>query len=121
MKFGNTGLAVLILAVSLSAASCADQPPIIAEINGFAPQAMGDAGDKHYFMLPASKDVSPTDLEFEEYSRYVSRALTQHGYVPAQGLADADVVIFIGYGIGDPRDNQYSYSIPLYGQTGIQS
>ena len=58
------------------------------------------------------------DLEFREYSEYLHRALALKGFVPATSVDDADIAIFVRYGLGDPRSESYSYSIPTYGQTG---
>ena len=34
---------------------------------------------------------------------------------------DADVAIYLSYGIGDPQKHQFSYTLPVYGQTGVSS
>ncbi|PSV00501.1 hypothetical protein [Photobacterium kishitanii] len=76
---------------------------------------------KIYVLLPKGKDVRPTDLRFREFSNYVRKALSQKGFVPANSAADANVVIFLDYAIGDPQTSQYTYSIPTWGQTGVSS
>jgi len=76
---------------------------------------------KHYLLLPGNKDVKADDLQFKEFATYVHRALTKQGFVPAESFEEADVVIFLMYGIGDPQEHQFAYSIPTWGQTGVAS
>lgn len=76
---------------------------------------------KIYVLLPIAKDVGPNDLQFREFSSYVERALHSAGFVKAVNLNDANIAIFLNYGIGDPQDHQYSYSLPVLGQTGVSS
>lgn len=76
---------------------------------------------KSYILLPGNKDTSVGDLQFKEYATYVNRALLSRGFIPAESIDKADVVIFLSYGIGDPQEHQYVYSVPIYGQTGFSS
>ncbi|WP_197490442.1 hypothetical protein [Halothiobacillus diazotrophicus] len=76
---------------------------------------------KSYILLPGNKGVTKDDLQFQEYAHYVTRGLAAHGFTPAETVANANVAIVLSYGIGDPQSHQYSYSLPVYGQTGIAS
>ena len=76
---------------------------------------------KRYILLPGLKNMEPTDLQFKEYAAYVERALTSRGFVKANNLEDANIAIFLVYGIGNPQENIYSYSLPVWGQTGASS
>jgi hypothetical protein len=49
------------------------------------------------------------------------RVLDALGFVPAKKAEDADVAVVLSYGIGDPQTQQYTYSLPLWGQTGVSS
>ncbi|MBW1921590.1 MAG: hypothetical protein JRI81_15395 [Deltaproteobacteria bacterium] len=60
-------------------------------------------------------------MQFKEYASYVERALTSAGYIRANDFKDARIAIFLSYGIGDPKEHLYSYSLPVWGQTGISS
>jgi len=81
-----------------------------------------DAGIKHkYILLSGLKDVDLADLQLREYASYVERALGLAGYSNAGDFKDASIAVFIAYGIGDPKDHQYSYSLPVWGQTGVSS
>jgi hypothetical protein len=82
----------------------------------------GERPDKNsYILLPGNKDTKAEDLQFKEYAAYVNRALIRQGFEPADSFEKANVAIFLVYGIGDPQEHQYSYSIPTWGQTGVSS
>lgn len=113
-KFACIGIALLLLS------GCGGLP-VKSDVDSFSSASPSVAARTHFVLLPASKDVDPSDLEFQEYCRYVAKALTMDGFEPAKTLDDADVIIFMGYGIGNPQNHPYSYALPIYGQTGIAS
>jgi len=76
---------------------------------------------KRYVLLPNNKGVTVDDLQFQEYASYVHRALSAQGFIKAEDFKDANVAIFLGYGIGEPKTNQYTYSLPTWGKTGVSS
>lgn len=96
----------------------ANNPPFRASVD-----SIGEVTEfkRRYVLMPGDKDISPEDLQFKEYATYVNHALWKQGFSPASSLEDANVVIFLMYGIGDPQEHQYSYSIPTWGQTGVAS
>jgi hypothetical protein len=84
--------------------------------------AREDASMKtRYLLLPGEKGVEPTDLQFLEYARCAQRVLDSDGFTRVTAFEDADVVVFLSYGIGNPQDHVYSYSLPMFGQTGVSS
>lgn len=81
--------------------------------------ARGDSATKRsYVLLPGNKGTNAGDLQFQEYAGYVHRALMARGLVHARRVEDADIVVFLSYGIGDPQTHYYTYSLPVWGQTG---
>jgi len=76
---------------------------------------------KKYILLSGLKDIGPTNLQFQEYAGYVHKGLDSMGFVKADRFEDANVAIFLAYGIGDPQEHQYTYSLPVWGQTGVSS
>ena len=72
---------------------------------------------KSYVLIPSSNSVSINDLQFKEYSSYVKRLLKKNGYKDSQDKENPDLVIFVGYGIGEPEQSQYTYSMPIFGTT----
>ena len=84
--------------------------------------SIGDAKEnKTYILLPSNKGTKVDDLQFKEYATYVTRALQTKGFVQAETFQKANVSIFLGYGIGDPKEHKYTYSIPTWGKTGVSS
>jgi hypothetical protein len=73
-----------------------------------------------YLVLPLNRGVKNTDLEFVEYSGYLSKALDALGYHHASSWQDAELVVFLGYGIGRPEDHLESYDLPASEQTGTE-
>ncbi len=76
---------------------------------------------KKYFLLPGNKDTSVDDLQFKEFADYIHRALQNNGFIPVNKMNDADIAVIFTYAIGDPKENQYSYNVPVWGQTGVSS
>jgi len=72
-------------------------------------------------LLPSEKGVEPTDLQFLEFARYIERILGPAGMKKAASIGDADLLIFLAYGIGAPQEHTYTYSVPTWGQTGVSS
>jgi hypothetical protein len=73
---------------------------------------------KNYILLPSNEGVDVNDLQFQEYSQYVKHALSRQGFIEATDFNSAEVAIFLRYGIGDPQATPFSFSLPVYGQTG---
>ncbi len=75
---------------------------------------------KRIIVLPAQEEKVGT-LEFAEYAKFVEDGLRREGFqvVPAGG--SLDLVAFFGYAVDQGRDELYSYAIPQFGQTGVQS
>lgn len=71
--------------------------------------------------MPGLKDVSAEDLQFREYATYVERALTSKGYTVVDQIENANIVVFLVYGIGDPQEHTFTYSVPIWGQAGVSS
>ena len=72
-----------------------------------------------YVMMSAVKGVTVDDLQFQEYGRYLEKALAQRGFIKVEAIQDAELVIFVDYGIGEPKEHHYSYEVPTWGQTGV--
>lgn len=107
--------AVLLLALQVTA--CAKYKVWVGVDSLAAPEA---SIKKRFVLFPGNKGVSPDDLQFREFAAYIERALTARGFslVPIQ---EADIAIFVSYGVGNPEHHEYTKNIPIYGQTGISS
>ena len=72
-------------------------------------------------VLPADPNVAANQLQYKEYTVYVKRALANKGYVVTDNSDEAEVAVFLSYGISEPHESIYSYSSPVWGQTGVSS
>jgi len=115
----STTLTAAIALLFLAGCASMRQPRFHVVVDSLA----SEAADQHrtYILLPGNEGVTWEDLQFQEYSRYVQRALEARGFRPAEQPEDADVAIVLSYGIGDPQTRQYTYSLPVWGQTGVSS
>ncbi|MFO0839612.1 MAG: hypothetical protein U1D55_13935 [Phycisphaerae bacterium] len=69
-------------------------------------------------LLSGKNGVATNDLEFREYADMVERLLQSRGFAKAERELDANLVVFLNYGISDPKTQEYTYSVPMYGQIG---
>lgn len=110
--------ASVVLGALLLSGCATIQPQFSVRVDSIS----GATTDKSsYILLPGNKDTKAEDLQFKEYATYVNRALIKNGFMPAESFEKANVAIFLVYGIGDPQEHPYSYSLPTWGQTGVSS
>jgi hypothetical protein len=69
-----------------------------------------------YIALPGIQGIDTLNLQFVEAKAYVNRVMAAQGYVQARQASEADLAIFVSYGIGDPATQSYTYSSPVFGQ-----
>lgn len=104
----------------LATAGCATTEPLsqcTVSINSisyaYAPEGI------RYVLMPANEGTASNDLQFEQYASYISSALQSRGLILTDNAENADAVIFVAYGISDPQENEYSYKVPVWGDTGV--
>lgn len=82
-------------------------------------------GDSSYsgkcLLLPAERNTDIHDLEYKEYSMYVQRALISMGYTMVKKSEYPDVIVYLDFGVGEPKEHIETVSKPIYGQTGVSS
>lgn len=105
----------LLFAVALLAACGATS--IYSTANGFSIGAP-PAGTT-YLLLTDTEKTEGESLEFREYSSHIERALSVKGWKRVYDYGAADQIVFAGYGIGNPQKERVSYSLPVWGQTGV--
>jgi len=109
-----------LLVILLGGCATVDNRPVFSVgVNSFA--RPGAETMKTFVLLPTGEGRTTDDLQFLEFSAYVERALTARGYQKATDFASADLAIFLAYGIGDPQTHTYTYTLPVWGQTGVVS
>ena len=112
MKFRFLIIAVFIFLVQ----GCVGIPRYAVDIDSI--NSPGAETKKRYILTPGEKDVNSENLQFREYAFYVERALSAKGFVKAGDVNEAEIQIYLSYGIGDPQEHQYVYSFPVWGHTG---
>lgn len=112
---------IIGLLIAVLASGCATMGQLQFEVRVDSLASPAAQQKRTYLLLPGNEGVTWDDLQFQEYAVYVMRVLNAQGFVSAQKAEDADVVIVLSYGIGDPQTRQYSYSLPVWGQTGVSS
>lgn len=110
----------VILAMCLLAlAGCASNTPkFIVSVDGLAPHG---AEKGLYYLFPGNDGESEDNLQFIEFSGYVEKALSYNGFERTLDKNKADIAILFSYGISDPQEYEYTYSVPNWGQTGVNS
>ena len=73
---------------------------------------------KNFVIVSGNKNIDAGDLQFREYACYVAAALEKKGYTPVDSIDKADVEVYLSYGVGEAQQHVYSYSSPVWGQTG---
>jgi uncharacterized protein DUF4136 len=112
----NRAMLYLLIVFGVLAAGCASTQQFRVSVDSLA--RPDSVARKSYVLLPGNKGTGADDLQFQEYATYVHRALAARGLVHATRLEDADIAVFLSYGIGDPQTHYYTYSLPIWGQTG---
>jgi hypothetical protein len=99
--------------------ACVNPLQIVSDVDSFArPESKGK---QRYILVPGEKGTDANDLQFLEFSAYIEKVLSEKDYLKVPSVDQADIAIFLSYGIGDPQTHQYLYSIPTSGQTGVSS
>lgn len=107
----------IILVLILS--GCATSVPFEVKVDSINRKKLSNIAK--YMIVPGNDGAKMNDLQFLEYVAYVKRALMLNKFSLVKDASDAEVLIFLSYGIGDPEKHQYAYSTPIYGQTGVSS
>jgi hypothetical protein len=111
-------LPVIMTLLMCGCATLGQQPFSISVDSLASPEA---STKKTYLLIPGNDGVTWDDLQFKEYAVYLMRILDAQGYILAKSNEEANLVIILSYGIGDPQIQQYSYSLPTWGKTGVSS
>jgi hypothetical protein len=91
-------------------------PPYFVQVDSIS--APDEPPRMKYVLFPGREGIAASDLLFREFAHYVDRALQRRGFEQAASAEEAEVAILLNYGIGEPKTTAYTYSLPIYGQTG---
>lgn len=122
---------LVMTGLALALAGCAHIPEhiwksgqvdtVVVDVSVDGLAAPSASAKRTFFVVPLSAEVRDGDLQFQEYASYVERALIERGFARADTSDVANVVIALGYGIGDPQTLSVTKTIPIFGQTGVSS
>jgi hypothetical protein len=108
-------LLCLICFVTLIGCATQKSEVRIDSIKSYDTKSLGNK----FLLIPAMKDTNIDDLHFREYHLYLMRALMLAGYdARVHNLEEVDIGVLFHYGIGEPKTENFTYSIPIIGQTG---
>lgn len=107
----------LIFSLAFFLSSCATTKHFTVQIDSIGSDLYQE--QKTYIAVPTDKDVSADDLRFKEYAGYIRKILAKKGYMEVNSTDDANIIVYLTYGVGDPELHTYAYSLPVYGQVGI--
>ena len=111
---------LLAVLLCLGLCGCATEPPqFVISVDSINNNEA--ITQKSCVVTPGMQGVPPDDLNFKEYAGYVKRVLTLKGCVLSEDMQTADIVVFLGYGVSEPKEHVYTYSTPIWGQTGVSS
>ncbi len=74
--------------------------------------------NKTYFLMPLQQNTD--QLQNQEFSTYIHRALESKGMKPVKSPIEADQVIVFGYAFNKEIKEKHSV-MPIWGQTGVAS
>lgn len=111
-------VALALVAASVLAAPAHAALPVYSDVSSYSISAPA-AGTTYY--LAAEKGLESDQFQLREFANHVERALSLKGLVRVAAPDEAQTIVFLGFGIGDPKQRVASYSIPTFGQTGVRS
>jgi hypothetical protein len=79
-----------------------------------------------YFLAPIGADgltgpLHESDFNWDRFSESIEAALADNGMARVNSPYEADQLVLVDYGVGQGVPYTYTYSVPVYGQTGYAS
>jgi hypothetical protein len=109
----------LVALLALAITGCAAPTSVRVTVDGMAaPEAKSAVT---YRLFPAIEGITENSLEWREYTAYLHTALAERGFKRVPPDVVPDMAILVWYGISEPQQEHYSYSVPIFGQTGVSS
>jgi hypothetical protein len=118
MRYGQF-LIILLCVYLVACATTKEAPGFSVYVNSIVDSQVKPG--KRYMMLPADPEVKPGDLQYREHAAQLQRLLNVQGFQKVSEAEQADILIFLAYGIGDPEQHIATYSVPTFGATGVTS
>jgi hypothetical protein len=100
--------------------SCAFGPPPF-EVTVDALAGSGGSTLRSYSLASGNAQGSVDDLQFQEFARYLERALQAQGFSAASNAENAELNIVLSFGVKGPFTKEENYSRAIWGQTGFRA
>lgn len=115
----NSTLLVVVFGVMMAILSgCSVNAPLQFRTEIDALAAPGATIGNRFWVLPGNPGGNEQDLQFIEFKGYIEKVLANRGFVKAATAQDSDLVVFLGYGVGQPEVHQYTYDVPMWNDWG---
>jgi hypothetical protein len=112
MKYGIFIMGILVMLLQ----ACSFIPRYAVDIDSI--NSPGAEAKNRYVLMPGEEGVNSENLQFKEFSAYVDRALASKGFTKVDDINNADISVYLSYGIGDPQEHEFAYSFPVWGEIG---
>ncbi len=110
---------VLITSCATTSMTNSDLARYVIEVDSYGDEV--PILKKDCFLLLADSTINPNDMQFLELKDYLRNFFIQKGYNIVDSLRAANVIILYNYGISYPKTQNFTASVPVWGQTGISS
>ena len=114
MKLNKLPLLTALLAIAFSASGCVRAYHIQVDAISDRTATVG----RVYQIMPGNKNINSNDLQFKEFAGLLVNVMAMQGYTYASASQPAEIEVYLSYGIGEPEKHTYSYTVPVWGQTG---
>jgi len=110
----------LLIILSLVLSGCSTTAnKFQCHVNALAPV---ESAPHHSFVISSfDKALLRDTLQFKEFSGHVEKALHARGFITADTPKNADIWLFLSYGVNAPETHFYTRNVPVYGHTGMIS
>jgi len=107
---------LLVSLVLLASSGCSG---MLYELKINALSLPESASKKAYVLIPGNRSVQGSDLQYLEFAQLTKHAFKQRGFQLKRGPQEAEIVVLLAYGIGEPEEHEYVKQVPVWGATGF--
>lgn len=110
---------LILLLISGVLSGCAIGPQVRADVSAMAAIERAQPGT---FMIDTpNRAIDKGSLEFQAVADAIATSLAARGYKRVELAAEPQILVLADYSISDPIPVASSYTIPIWGQTGVSA
>jgi len=106
---------LLLVVAALVVGGCATTHRV--QVDALAHPELAPAKRTYAFATTGQPGRGPGDLRYGEVLRRVEQVLAARGFRPT-AATEADLNLFVDFGVGDPVTRAYTFTTPIYGEVG---